>query len=320
MPEGQFRGDKPAAARAALPAGDVARRVQGSQHRRGAGLGRGGEQTGAPRGTRLAGQGAVYAPGDPDSRWPCRGPSQPPGIGRRPGDKVYSRRDLACRTRTPRPGRGSVPRPSRGRSRHPLCPLRPQLRGPGSCAHASPRRGPGQGKAQLRAAPALARPPQNPLSPSQARVLPCPTVASPGMHRNRCTGLSPAWQGERGDREREATSPEGLQGVCRAGSARGSCHRALMLLVLGGTGSLQPQLVPARWASQRSCHRRCCRVLRAQAQLPVPPRPCPQLEKPQCSSARAGSGLQHCWAAAAGGCEGRGAPGNPARGCRSPGK
>lgn len=207
MPEGQFRGDKPAPRlRNAL---DVARRVQGLRSiAEDRGLGRGGEQTGAPRGTRLAGQGAVYAPGDPDS-------SLPPGIGRRPGDKVYSRRDLACRTRTPHLGRGSVPRPSPGRSRHPLFLLCSQLRGAvPPLAHASPRWGPGQSQGSVQSGyQHWHGHPKTPLSPRQPQVLPCPSVTSPGMHRDQAHRAEPGLaRGERGQGQRGHVPRRGCRG------------------------------------------------------------------------------------------------------------
>lgn len=98
-------------------------------------------------------------------------------------------------------------------------------------------------------APALARPPQNSSQPE-------PT---PGASLSHCHQPRDAQGRARPGKGREGTGTEGpcpqagLQRVCRAGSARGSCHRGTMLLLQGGTGSLQPQPVAARWAPQGHC-------------------------------------------------------------------
>lgn len=102
---------------------------------------------------------------------------------------------------SPRP---RVCAPSPGRSRPPLFPLYPQLRGPGSCAPASPRWGPGQseGSAQSRHQHWHGHP-KTLLSPSQPQVLPCPIATSPGIHRNRAHRAEPGLaRGERGQGER----------------------------------------------------------------------------------------------------------------------
>lgn len=290
MPEGQFRGDKPAPRpRNALPAGDVARRVQGSRSTgEERGLGRGGEQTGAPRGTRLSGQGAVYAPGDPDSRWPCGlagAPRSPQGLAAGPGTRFIP---AGIWPAVPGPlasAAGLCPVLHRAAHVPPFSRCIPNSEVPGAVPLPALAGDLGKVKAQLRAGTStgMATP-----KPSSARANPrCfpvplpPVQGSTGIER---TGLSPAWRGARGDRESGAMSPDGA-----AGSVQGwQCQReplqrndALEWRQLPAAPACASSLGTSR-ASRRCCHPMCCRVL--EAQLPAPPRLYPELEKPHCSS------------------------------------
>lgn len=123
----------------------------------------------------------------------------------------------------------------------------------------------------------------------------------------------------------------GLQGVCRAGNARGSRYRGMMLL--NGASSLQPQPVPARWAPHGHragvatlCAAGCWRC--SSLRLPDSTQ---SWKSPTAADARAGSDLQHCSSPhpqgesdsaglrLQGGCERRGGFGKPNQGgCWSP--
>lgn len=223
MPEGQFRGDKPARRpRDALPAGDVARRVQGSRSiAEERGLGRGGEQTGAPRGTRLAGQGAVYAPGDPDSRWPrglAGAPRSPQGLAAGPGTRFIP---AGIWPAVPGPlasAEGLCPVLHRAAHVTPFSRCVPSSEVLGAAplpAPASPRWGPGQskGSAQSRHQHWHGHP-KTALNPSKSQVLPCRTVTSPGMHRNPAHRAEPGLaRAERGRGERGHVPRRGCRGV-----------------------------------------------------------------------------------------------------------
>lgn len=269
MPEGQFRGDKPAAApdvRAGFKDRGIAaeRGLAGAASKQELPAGRASPAkelftlpvtqipaglAGAPRSP----QGLAAGPGTrfiPAGIWPAvPGPL---------GPRVCAPSFTGPLTSPPFP---AVSPAHRSRERRP-CPPTPALAGD---------LGKGNGKAQSGHQHWHGRP-KTALSPSHPQELPCPTATSAGMSRNRAEPGQAREERGRGERGRV---PRGAAGAAQGWHCQGSCYRGAMLPFLGGTGSLQPQPVPARWAAQGHRTELPPQVLQAQLsslRLPDPAR------------------------------------------------
>lgn len=321
MPEGQFRGDKPAAA-PDVRAGFKDRGIAAER-----GLAGAASKQELPAGRASPAKELFTLPVTQIPAGLAGAPRSPQGLAAGPGTRFI-----------PAGIWPAVPGPLASAAG--LCPVLhgaahvtpfsrcvPSSQVPGAeplPAHAGPRWGPGQGEGSEQA-PALARPPQNRPQPEpQSFPVPLPPVQG-------CTGirLSPARQGERRDGERGAVSPEGLQGLRRAGTARAAATEERCSRFWVAPAPCSPS--PCQPAGQRQGIARELppQVLQAQLSSLRLPDPARRWKSPR--AADAGQALigstagPHARTAsrapAAGGCGCRGASGNPARGAAGdPGK